>query len=227
MSTEAGGRSLKSFLISRPWLKPIFRVINNARCKTWDVLHGANTCGQIPLISLNFQSDNKSPGLEYHSHHPRIIRQSLMALNIRHEDYTFIDFGCGKGRVLLLASEFPFRRIVGLEFSPQLAEIAKRNLKSYRSKTQRCRDIEVLIADATEYQLPPEPEVLYFYSPFTGQTMERVVKNIESSVQKSPRELLVLFTGLLGMRDRAFGCRPQYERLRREYNFDIYRQCSR
>jgi SAM-dependent methyltransferase len=200
-------------------------MINNARCKTWDVLHGVDTGGQIPLISLNFQSTNKNPGLEYHSHHPQITRDALMALDIRYEDYTFIDFGCGKGRVLLLASEFPFRRILGLEFAPQLAEVAKRNLKSYRSKTQRCRDIEVIITDAMEFDLPLEPEVLYFYSPFKGMVMEQTVQNIEASVQKSPRDLLVLFTGLVGMRDRAFGCRPQYEQLRWEYYFDIYRHC--
>jgi SAM-dependent methyltransferase len=200
--------------------------INNARCQTWDFVHGVKTCGEIPLTALDFKSENKNPGLEYQSHHPKILHQILSALNIEHEHYTFIDFGCGKGRVLLLAAEFPFRKIVGVEFAPQLAEDARRNLKSYRTKRMRCRDISVLTMDATEYELPPEPEVLFFYSPFTGAVMEKVVANIEDSLRRYPRELFVLFTGVPGMRERAFGARPQFKRLTREQYFDVYQYAA-
>lgn len=185
-------------------------------------MHGVETCGEIPLTSFDFESDHKEPGLEYHSHHPKILRQSLSALNIDHERYSFIDYGCGKGRALLVASEFPFRRIVGVEFAPQLAEIAKQNLQNYRGGLRRCRNVTVLTLDATDYLLPPEPEVLFFYSPFTGSVMEKVVQNIEDSVKHAPRELFILFTGMEIMRDRAFGSRPQYKRLTRERYFDIY-----
>jgi SAM-dependent methyltransferase len=221
---------VKTWIKSRPWLKPVFRAIGRTRCKTWDLIHNVDTCGDIPLVDLNFQSENKAPGLEYQSHHPRILRAFLQSLALDwaldYEKYTFVDFGCGKGRVLLVASEFPFRRIVGVEFAVPLAEVAKRNLVSYRSKTQKCRDISVLAMDAVDYQLPEEPEVLYFYSPFPPAVMEQVFQNIERSLQKSPRELLVLFSGVLGARDRAFGSRPQYERLLRDRHVDVYRRIN-
>ena len=221
---------MKTWIKSRPWLKPVFRVIGRTRSKTWDLIHNVDTCGEIPLVELNFQSENKAPGLEYQSHHPRILRAFLQSLAldwaIDYEKYTFVDFGCGKGRVLLVASEFPFRRIVGVEFAVPLAEVAKRNLVSYRSKTQKCRDISVLAMDAVDYQLPEEPEVLYFYSPFPPAVMEQVFQNIERSLQQSPRELLVLFSGVLGARDRAFGSRPQYERLLRDRHVDVYRRIN-
>jgi SAM-dependent methyltransferase len=221
---------VKTWIKSRPWLKPVFRVIGRTRSKTWDLIHNVDTCGEIPLIELNFQSENKAPGLEYQSHHPRILRAFLQSLAldwaIDYEKYTFVDFGCGKGRVLLVASEFPFRRIVGVEFAVPLAEVAKRNLVSYRSKTQKCRDISVLAIDAVDYRLPEEPEVLYFYSPFPPAVMEQVFQNIERSLQQSPRELLVLFSGVLGARDRAFGSRPQYERLLRDRHVDVYRRIN-
>ena len=37
----------------------------------------------------------------------------------------FVDFGCGKGRVLLLAAGFGFARITGVEFAKELCDIAK------------------------------------------------------------------------------------------------------
>jgi SAM-dependent methyltransferase len=217
---------LKSRITSSSWLKPALAGVNNVRCQTWDLIHGVDTCGEIPLIGLDFHSKNKTAGLEYHSHHPAIIRLGLLGLPVQCKDYTFIDVGCGKGRVLLIASEFPFRRIIGLEFAPSLAEIAKRNLRSYRSRRQRCSNIEVVTGDALEYELPPEPQVLYFYSPFAPNILDQIVQRTEDSFQRSPRDLVVLFSGALSMRDRAFGSQPQYERLSRGRHIDIYRHRS-
>lgn len=220
---EAHGAAGKSVAKPRPWLAAALKGLNDLRCRLWDFRHGVDTCGEIPLTSYDFQSDNKAPGLEYHSHHPQILRDTFKALSIQHERYTFIDFGCGKGRALLVAAEFPFRKIVGLEFAPQLAQIAQNNVKSYRGSHRNCQDLEVLCIDATSYALPPEPQVLYFYSPFTGSVMERVVANIDRSLKIWPRDLFVLFSGVFIMRDRAFGKRPQYQQLRRERYFDLYR----
>jgi SAM-dependent methyltransferase len=168
-----------------------------------------DTCGEIPIVELDFQSKNKLTGVEYQSHHPAVTRLTLRALPIQHQDYTFLDVGCGKGRVLLLASEFPFRKIVGLEFAPSLAEIAKRNIKTYRGSRQRCAKIEVVAGDALDYELEPVPQVLYFFSPFLPATLDQFAARIEQSLQRLPRDLMVMFTGAPPMRERAFGSRPQ------------------
>jgi hypothetical protein len=149
-------------------------------------LRCALSSGELPLAAFDFQSKNKTAGLEYHSPHPRIIRAGLMALAVCQENFTFIDFGCGKGRVLLVASEFPFRRIIGLEFAPLLAETARRNLESYRTCRRKCSSIEVITVDATEYELTAEPQVLYFYSPFARSVMDQIVQNIEVASASSP-----------------------------------------
>src|SRR5580700_6255635 len=57
-------------------------------------------------------------------------------LNFR--DFTFIDLGSGKGRTLLMASDYPFHRIVGVELLPSLHEIAQENLRQYKSESQKC-----------------------------------------------------------------------------------------
>jgi hypothetical protein len=136
MAGSAVGR-LRFLVTSNSWLKPLLKAISSTRCGAWDLIHGVDTCGDVPLATLDFQSKNKTAGLEYQSHHPGIIRAGLMALAVRPQDFIFIDFGCGKGSVLLV-SEFVFRRIIGLEFAPLLAETARRNLKSYRSRRQKC-----------------------------------------------------------------------------------------
>src|ERR1700691_4568599 len=42
-------------------------------------------------------------------------------------EFVFVDLGSGKGRTLLMASDYPFQRIVGVELLPALHETAKGN----------------------------------------------------------------------------------------------------
>lgn len=48
---------------------------------------------------------------------PRVLRY----VGVSDSD-VFVDFGCGKGRVVHQAAKRPFRRVIGVEISPDLAE---------------------------------------------------------------------------------------------------------
>jgi hypothetical protein len=125
----------------------------------------------------------------------RTIRQALEAILVQYEDFTFIDMGAGKGRVMLVASEFPFRRIIGVEFSRKLCDIAVQNIQRYTSSTQRCKSLEVCCTDAAEFIIPEEPSVYYFYEPFTPLVAGRVFQNIEQSIYRRPRKILICLVG--------------------------------
>ena len=113
------------------------------------------------------------------------------ALNFR--DFTFLDLGSGKGRTLLMASDYPFRRIVGVELLPSLDRIAGENLRQYQSESQQCFAIESVCADATAFAFPNEPLVIYLFNPFPESGLRRVMANLEASLRAHPRELYVLY----------------------------------
>src|ERR1700676_2771797 len=81
-------------------------------------------------------------------------------------DFVFIDLGSGKGRTLLMASDYPFRRIIGVELLPALHLAAEENIGKYRSESQKCFALESVCADATAFAFPAEPIVLYLFNPF-------------------------------------------------------------
>ncbi len=108
-------------------------------------------------------------------------------------DFTFLDLGSGKGRTLLMASDYPFRRIVGVELLPSLHQIAQDNLRLYRNESQQCRTIESFCADATEFPLPPHPLVLYLFNPFPESGIRKVIANVEQSLRTNPRPIYVLY----------------------------------
>ncbi len=85
-------------------------------------------------------------------------------LNFR--DFTFLDLGSGKGRTLLMAADYPFRRIVGVELLPALHQIAQENLRQYKSESQKCFGLEAVCADATDFPFPDGPLVIYLFNPF-------------------------------------------------------------
>jgi SAM-dependent methyltransferase len=108
-------------------------------------------------------------------------------------DFVFLDLGSGKGRTLLMASDYPFRRIVGVELLPALHQAAQENLSKYRGESQKCFALESICADATKFPFPAEPTVLYLFNPFPEAGLRRMIANLEQSLRAHPRALYVLY----------------------------------
>lgn len=128
--------------------------------------------------------------------HPKVLRYILRHLGIDYRDFIFVDFGCGKGRALLCASDFPFQRIIGVEWSPDLCTIARQNLKIYPSHRQKCTDLEVHCLNVLDFQFPASPTVLYLYNPFPPKITQAVFDQVQRSVLATPRRFLVVFLSL-------------------------------
>lgn len=108
-------------------------------------------------------------------------------------DFTFLDFGSGKGRTLLMASDYAFRHIIGVELLPALHQIAQENLHLYKSESQRCFNLQSICADATSFPFPEGPLVVYLFNPFPEAGLRRVIANLEQSLRDHPRPAYVLY----------------------------------
>ena len=119
--------------------------------------------------------------------------QAVLGTTLDFGDFTFIDLGSGKGRTLLMASDYPFRRIVGVEFLPSLDEAAQENLRKYKSESQKCFALESICADATAFPFPADPLVIFLFNPFPESGMRRVVAHLGQSLLAHPRPVYVLY----------------------------------
>lgn len=129
----------------------------------------------------------------YQPTEPTLFREMMASLPIEFDQFTFVDLGSGKGRTLLMASEYPFRRIVGVESIAELHRMAQQNIRDYRSPTQRCAQIEVVYADASEFVFPETPLVLYLFNPLPEAGLRRVIRNLERSLELSPRTIWIVY----------------------------------
>ena len=129
----------------------------------------------------------------YQPTEPAVFHEMMAALPIDFREFTFIDIGSGKGRTLLMASEYPFHKIVGVEIMPELHRPAVENIREYQSETQKCRNIESVCVDAVEYAFPTEPLVLYLFNPLPLAALRKVLQNLENSVASIPRPVYIVY----------------------------------
>ena len=169
--------------------------IDLVRDRLWDFWHQVQTAGDVELLSLTVVGLNRPHGVLYQATSPGLAKKHLMQLDVDYQQYTFIDLGSGKGRVLLIASGFPFKAVIGVEFADELHRIATENIHTYRRSTVRCRSIECVKEDAANFQYPPTPLVLYFHNPFGDPVMSSVVDNIQRSLDERPRDVRIICSG--------------------------------
>ena len=136
------------------------------------------------------------------------------------KDLTFIDLGSGKGRTLLMASDYPFRRIVGVELLPTLNQAARENLNQYHCESQRCFAIESICADATEFPFPVEPTLLFLFNPFPESGLRRVIANLGQSLRERPRKIYLLYHNPLP--EHALGESTALQKIGGTHQYSMY-----
>jgi SAM-dependent methyltransferase len=158
----------------------------------FDTTRGVETAGNAKTPAESSVVGDTSDSYGYLPARAANMRDALRRLPIANlAGYTFIDIGSGKGRMLFVAAELPFARVVGVEFDEHLHAAAVRNAAACRFR-RRCALIEPVLANAAEYDFPPGPLVVYLFNPFGPEIMNRMLDNLERSFTRDPRHIVLL-----------------------------------
>lgn len=139
----------------------------------FDRRFGVDTAGFLSVSRLGMPVEVAAHAARYQP--TSDLGAYLRALDISFAQYTFIDYGCGKGRVLLMASDYPFKQIIGVDCVPGLIEIARHNISVYRSASQLCHNFDLITCDAREFLPSPAPAVFFLYNPFGEVILSEVL----------------------------------------------------
>ena len=158
----------------------------------FDQQYGIDTSGLVSLNSLDMlQHPNAVYAGPYAPSSVSQVRTLIEKLDIEIDRFIFIDFGSGKGRVLLVAAQFPFREVIGVEFSRQLHEIALRNIARFPKDQLHCRSIRSILDDATAFVLPPSDLVCYLYNSFESKVLTSVVQRLAAHAGNGYRIIVI------------------------------------
>jgi SAM-dependent methyltransferase len=149
---------------------------------------GVETGGHLRLPELGI--DNK----EFHEYAAigyYAIRSAIRRIPLPHETVSFVDYGSGKGRAVIVAATFPFRKAVGVEISEQLNDVAKANIA--RMKHRKAEIVQVVASDAVDFVVEDDVNLIYMANPFRGATLQKVIGNILASYRANPRPIYFVY----------------------------------
>lgn len=199
---EAVGRlPVVSFFIRQPLARGLLQHIRGAELlygsgweaiHPFDRIHGTETSGFVAADRLHVDTVAGAHSVFYAGSQPSVLRAGLHALPPL-ETFTFVDLGCGKGRPLLVASEFPFRDILGVELSPDLARVAERNAAIMAERFAGRTPIRIAVGDAGSFPIPSGDVVLFLYNPFDAEVVAKVVQAVEAALTDESRSIYIVY----------------------------------
>lgn len=171
--------AVKRSLDHRPFTRKLYNVWD--RGHPFDRRFGVDTLGIVAADQITEHKHLAAQILYYIGSQPSIVRRALATLGVV-EDYTLLDFGCGKGRAAIVASEFPFRQVIGVELSPVLAAKAQANVAIIAKKFPERPGIAIFNANVLEVALPSGKLAIFAYNPFGAEILTGVVKRLEAAL---------------------------------------------
>ena len=164
----------------------------------FDAEHGVETSGLISGSKLETGHAHDAHTTAYYGVQPSIFIELMRRWQqgprpFPLKRYTFVDFGAGKGRAMLLASQMGFKEVVGVELHHELAEAAERNVSAWQASGQAQSAMRVVRGDATEFVFPKGPCVAYMFNPFGRPVLRKLVRRMEESYTARPLELDLLY----------------------------------
>ncbi|HVG26518.1 MAG TPA: class I SAM-dependent methyltransferase [Acidobacteriaceae bacterium] len=186
----------------------------------FDLLHGTDTSGLISGQLIAHGTDTSPDDLTaYYGIAPSILRGLLdLWLQTLHpraplERTVFLDVGAGKGRAMLVASEYPFLRVEGVELNPVLASTAAANISLLEREpaSDVLAPLRLHQGDATRHPLPPEPLLAHLFHPFEARLLRRFLRHLERSLSAHPRPCDLMYVN--AEHDSLLDRHPAFERI--------------
>ena len=196
--------------------KSLIGAFSIAYDKYFDFKYNLDTYSWVSVNDLGVESHNKKHAVLYQATRVISLKKLFKRLKIP-KDQILVDIGCGKGRVLIIASEFGFKEVRGIEFSPLLCAIAKDNIFVFNARNQTHTKFEIINSDAAEYKYKGDEDVFFLYNPFDSYIMKKVLQNISDSINRQKRQVKLIYNN-----PRHRDLIQSYMKIKKELNFHIW-----
>lgn len=138
----------------------------------------------------NPASKNFIHGVRYEACSPSACRWAIENAHVDLSQCYFVDVGCGKGRPLLIASKYPFQRLIGIEYSARLCRQARANLAAACIPSE---SFEIFCSDAADFEFTAHDTFAYLHNPFDREILGQVLNRLHDLTQT--HRLIVAYEG--------------------------------
>ncbi len=169
-------------------VKPAWLFARDAANRFLERRNNIQTMGTISLETLELAGEDR---VHYRPSEWTTLKRIVPRREVAPDD-VFVDFGSGMGRVVFQAARYPFKRVIGVELSERLNDVARANIERNRERLL-CREVQLVTSDVLDYAIPDDVTVVYLNNPFTGHIFRTVINRLLESVDRHPRRLRLIY----------------------------------
>ena len=195
------------------------------RNRAFDLRHRTDTCRKfIEADTRVMTGPNAVYGSQYSPADGEALRKAIRSLRIKYSEYTLVDLGSGKGKAVMVAANFPFRSVVGIEYSRLLNRVARANLENPNRPFTRSHSVHIVHADAVHFPPPEGPLVVLLCDPFRGPVLRDMLQHLKSNIEENPRPLKLIYMNPRepDLISGALGFWPTMQLVRRQHGVRIF-----
>ena len=189
--------------------------------RAFDRRYRTDTARELPLNEAGIPGGGDLYGV-YRPLWEGTFHRAISLVPIDLAQFTFVDIGSGKGKLLLLAAQYPFKAIEGVEYGERLHHAAERNIAIFHKATRTPVPIRSALGDATLYELPAGPVLCMIFNSFDEVTTNNVLRRIAAQGSQGKRPVFVIYANLRNVDERTIGrggaCPAQFKQLHRTRN---------
>jgi SAM-dependent methyltransferase len=192
-SMQINFEKLRSHIRTHGFAPTVAKMFSTVHDLFFDWVHGTETSKPAWSDNLVTGSLNKVHANRYQPSRSRPFTRLLTELKLP-QSAVFVDIGAGKGRVLMLAAQFRFKRVVGVELCSRLSALAVHNVGIFRKSRPDLPVIDVVNSDAVEFRIPDGDVVMYLNNSFEVPVLNQFLGNVRRALESAPRRIWMIYS---------------------------------
>ena len=175
----------------RAILNGLRRRLDTYRERRFDRRYGVDT-GKFKPLFVGVTGEVKAVARTHQPSEAGLFARVIRLSGINPAGFTFIDFGCGKGRTLLLAARLSFRSVIGVELDSALCETARKNAARWMEQ-KHAPSITVIEGNAAEFEPPAGDLFISMFCPFDGAVFNEVAERLAQWANEPSRRVIIAY----------------------------------
>jgi SAM-dependent methyltransferase len=161
--------------------------------RSFDRRYRVRTSGFIQLDTTSFNRERLRDATQYGPTNGWAVRRILKQLKLSRE-LKFCDVGSGLGRICILAAEYGFSKVTGVELAPELCVAARENIAGCRLPAEQRARIQILQMDAFDYCATTDDDVFFMFRPFSGEFLGVVLDKLAARAKEKAKPLTLIYS---------------------------------
>ena len=172
-------------------LSMVMAAVDDKYVRSFDRRYRIKTSAYILLPNTSFAPSRLSDATQYGPVNGWALRKFLREIRLPRELH-FVDLGCGLGRACILAAEYGFKRVTGVELAPEFCALARDNLARCRLPASSLSSVTIVQMDVLDFCEQTDADVFFMFRPFSEEFLSWVLQKLEARAKGRNKPLTVI-----------------------------------